>query len=351
MAEEPTQFRAPRTLSAQDAEVVDRLLASLSASGAESGSGEWTSDGSPRSERVCRLMGLIDAWPAQEPPADLTQRTLARIGQVEQQARFDRQIHALKLGGRPTAAPRRFGWNDLAAIAAMLIAAFSLGLPMLSTSRGQSRQIACANNLRTAGAAMAGYAADNQGQMPRLGNFEGEPWFLVGQGVEAENGQPRQVRSNSAHLFLLVRRGYIHPGALACPENEHAAHHMPTTAFDWPNAKAVSYSYQNQFTRRPVRLENAPMMAVLADKNPLFIIGPDGETKQVRLKFRHDLSPAAASEMHRRGQNTLRADGAVFWTVRPVLPGGQDNMWLLDGVREYHGDESPTHEGDAHLIP
>lgn len=354
MADEPTNFRMPRSLSAQDAEIVDRLLASLSqANHADGGSVEpvWSSDASPRAQRVGQLMRLIDAWPAAEPAHDLARRTLAKIEAAQQQARFDRQIQALKLGGRPVSGPRRFGWNDLAAVAAMLIAAFSLGLPMLSTSRGQSRQIACANNLRTAGAAMTSYAADSQGQMPRLGNFEGQPWFLVGQGVETHNGQPQQVRSNSAHLFLLVRRGYIHPGALACPENEHATQHLAAGAFDWPNAKAVSYSYQNQFTRRPVRLENAPGMAVLADKNPLFIIAADAQGKPVRLKFRHDLAPTAVSEMHRGGQNTLRADGAVFWTVRPMLPGGEDNMWLLEGVRDYSGRESPTRSDDAHLIP
>jgi hypothetical protein len=304
---------------------------------------------------VGRVLQLIDTWPAEDPPRDLAARTLARIEQAQQQSRFDRQIRTLALAGGPGGGSggRRFAWNDLAAVAAMLIAAFSLGLPMLSSSRAQSRQIACADNLRVAGAAMGGYAADNQGQMPRLGNFEGQPWFLVGQGVESDgaSGQPQRVRSNSAHLFVLVRRGYVHPGTLACPENEHAPGALSAQAFDWPSAPAVSYSYQNQFTARPMKLEHAPRMAVLADKNPLFLISRDGQTGQIHLHFRRDLPATTISQMHRNGQNILYADGAVAWAVTPVQPGNKDNIWLLDGIGDYEGNESPTRPDDAHLIP
>ncbi len=355
MPDEPTHFRMPPALSPEDAAIIDRLLDDLGSpqSAQTIHAAAHAADDSPRAARVSRVLSLIDAWPAAEPPADLAARTLAQIEQTRQQAQFDRQIRALALAGGPAGSFRRFAWNDLAAVAAMLIAAFSLGLPMLSSSRAQSRQIACADNLRAAGAAMGSYAADNQGQMPRLGNFEGQPWFLVGQGVDADaaSGQPHRVRSNSAHLFVLVRRGYVHPGSLACPENQHAPGTLSAQAFDWPSAPAVSYSYQNQFTARPLILEHAPHMAVLADKNPLFVISRDGQTHQIRLHFRRDLPADAISEMHRGSQNMLRGDGAVSWARTPVLPDNQDNIWLLDDVGDYKGNESPARPDDAHLIP
>jgi hypothetical protein len=35
------------------------------------------------------VLGLIDTWPAEDPPSDLATRTLARIDQAQQQSRFD----------------------------------------------------------------------------------------------------------------------------------------------------------------------------------------------------------------------------------------------------------------------
>jgi hypothetical protein len=51
----------------------------------------WGSWGNDRFQaaRVGRVLGLIDTWPAEDPPSDLATRTLARIDQAQQQSRFD----------------------------------------------------------------------------------------------------------------------------------------------------------------------------------------------------------------------------------------------------------------------
>ncbi|MCC7147198.1 MAG: hypothetical protein IT443_12195 [Phycisphaeraceae bacterium] len=334
-------------LSAQDAELVDAMLDWLSGPGQDQAAEAWPGgQESPRAGRVAEWMSLIGSCPVEKPGRDLLAGTLAKVKDAEQTERFRRQIEYL------TTPSRRWNWSDMGAVAAILLVGVSLLWPSLGYTRSEARRIACANNLGAAGAAMNSYASDHQGQMPRSGNFAGVPWYRVGQNSQTGQTAQGQVQSNSAHLYLIIRQGYINPAALACPENEQAAMSLPQGQFDWPNPDAVSYSYQNQFTARPIVLEGVPHLAILADKNPLFLIRIKPGQQGAELTFRKDLPATTASRFHRGGQNILRGDGTVLWSSQPWLPGSErDNIWLLHGLDHYQGTESPTRSDDAHLIP
>ena len=112
----------------------------------------------------------------------------------------------------------------------------------------------------------------------------------------------------------------------------------------------MSFSYQNQYTPRMLRLQDAPTMAVLADRNPLFEVRGD------RIVFNPDVPLDAPSRAHRgMGQNVLTADGTVTWRVRPnVDMMGQlstDNIWSANGIDVYHGNEVQQDPFDSFLVP
>lgn len=299
-----------------------------------------------RIAQVARLLRVLDHYPVEAAPADLTQRTLARIAEVQRRQKFFAEMGpavAGSSGGGGGGLGRGFSWGELAAAAAVIIVGLSLALPMLEYNRQEARRIACAANLGSVGDALSNYAASFNGILPRLATTPGSPWYQVGQQESTARGE---TKSNSAHLYLLARTGYATPGDLACPENASAPQNMNAGMVDWPELKAVSYSYQNQFGPQPLRADRAPHMAVLADKNPLFSRQPKNE----KLCFSSGPCTAPSAAHRNRGQNILHTNGSVQWNTKPVLSNG-DNIWLAKGVSQYSGREVPSEWDDSFLVP
>jgi len=68
-----------------------------------------------------------------------------------------------------------------------------------------------------------------------------------------------------------------------------------------------------------------------------------------RFEHRDALALDWASRVHEQpGQNVLNGDGSAVWTTSPVQHG--DNIWTVDGVAHYVGNEVPG-EGDVFLAP
>jgi len=334
-----------------DAQALDAMIESLAA-GSEpvpcagrggSGGTQASHESDELSERartVSQVLSLISQSPAQESPADLVQRTLARVSDSNQRQQFAQQIQAL---GSPSFG---FRWSELWAVAAVLLIGVSLLWPAMQRTRADARRVACANNLASVGASIGRYAADHRNTMPRRGGAKpGSVWWNVGQ-APLPGGR---VRSNSAHLFVLVRKEYATPRQLSCPDNSHAPHGISTSDHDWASAQAVSYSYQNQYHRYPMRLDQLSDIAILADKNPLFVKQPGHATG---LMHRQDLDRNTSSAFHGRlgGQNILTVSGQVLWNDKPVGPNG-DNIWVIRGIDTYRGIEVPQDLDDSFLVP
>ncbi|MCX5662536.1 MAG: hypothetical protein NTW19_22875 [Planctomycetota bacterium] len=339
----PRAKASPPTLSPQDAAALDALLAArwreagatpADLAQATDASNTAASADPARTQKMAELLGLIGQAPAMTPPLDLVQRTLARAERAkrEEQAVLDEPAGVLPLRAR---------WAELGTVAAVVLIGLSLMVPMLDRMRADARRIACANNLGEAGEALASYASDYNNTLPRREAEPGSVWWNVGKNTLASG----PVESNSAHLFNLVRGGYAQPDALNCPENDRAVRGLSPKMNDWPTARAVSYSYQNQYARDPMQIDHAPHMALLADKNPLFM------TTNSPLNYNTDQQRRSASVLHRRqGQNILRAGGDSFWSSSPELSNG-DNIWLANHVDRYTGTETPSGPDDSFLVP
>ncbi|HAI11747.1 MAG TPA: hypothetical protein DCM28_08580 [Phycisphaerales bacterium] len=279
------------------------------------------------------MLSNLDHWEVPVAPDSLILSTLDRIDQYEEDQRTSMMFESRRrLPSLPITMP------EVAAIAAMILMAISLGLPMLTRHRNDARRFACESNLATAGVAMGHYANDYNGVMPRGDARPGSAWWKVGK--ESDNN----IQSNSANLYLLAREHYINPQSLSCPNNEDAPKDLTRDMHDWPEYNAVSYSYQNQYSKKAIKLNQNNQLAVLADKNPLFYA--DGKN----LHHLADFEPNLPSMRHnRQGQNILLASGSVQWSRNPVVRG--DNIWLVSGIDDYTGNEAPRSINDAFLVP
>ena len=337
------------SLSPEDAAAADAVLASR-ALGSDA-AGPVPAGLSERAEAVRVLLGTLEAgWVAEDPADDLADRAVQRMIDERQRRRFSLQIAQAAGSGmhRGRGGFGGFQWRQITTAAAMVLIALGLLLPVLNRVRTGSQQAQCGNNLATAGIGFGGFAQDHNDALPRY--QPGEVWWKIGRPTSVSHDG--RSESNSANLYLLIRKGYTSPRELACPENPHANPATLTADHaDWPTPESVSFSYQNQTTPKPIRLTAVPLIPLLADRNPLFVV------KGERLG-KASCGDAAPSRSHgQRGQNILFSDGRVTWTLGPRLQrlgGGQDNIWTMAHVptRRVSGDEAaPDPALDSFLSP
>lgn len=239
---------------------------------------------------------------------------------------------------------RRVNYFDLVGVAAMLLLGISVVWPVLSAVQRRQDKTGCMANLGAVASAMSKYAGDNRDALPVATASLGGTWWDVG----------NPVRSNSANLFTLARKGYTAVEHLACPAKQWSATACPSPKEqDWRDIRDISYSYQVMFgTARP-RWNGPDRVAVLADRSPIVLRNLRGEPAY----------PLENSPNHcQQGQEVLFSDGSAQWMTTPELPSG-DNIWLPRPVEELirrlegreplrlQGNETPGSEVDAFLGP
>jgi hypothetical protein len=314
-----------------------------------------------RFEKLRGVLSLLDqdthagAEQSEASVLNRVQSTLEAIERSRQRDRFAQQIDMMRLA--PPARGIGVSWRQVVGAAAVFLLAVSVILPTIDRTRAEANRAACLGNLATAGQAIGNYAADFAGMLPRGKSVPGSPWWNVGRPDAVDRAG--NVYSNSAHLYRLVNTRYIDADKLACVTNEYAPRHgqMTVHQLDWNTPLAISYSYQNQFTPEPIRVNDAsPILAVLADKNPLFVVKGD------RVAFDANAPLTSPSVLHRaQGQNVLKIDGSAGWSASPVVTHDntlptfstrEDNIWSVFGIDRYQGNETPSMPTqDAFLVP
>ena len=327
------------TLCPDDAAVLDAYLAHR-AMGLTSGPMPPASG--QRLDKVVEVLGVLDHYPVDEPSVDLVRHTLARVESERNRRQFAQQVAML-------AQPRRtlgVHWSQILSAAAIFVIGASLLLPVLERNRDDAHRVVGAANFGMAAKAFDQYAQNNRGFMPKYATRPNSTWWNLGQ-VEGDYAQ-----SNSAHLYKLVRDGYLKPQHLADPSNPHAPGpgEMTDHDYDWKAPEQISYSYQNQHGRRAIKLLDQPNMVILAYKNPLFV------ARKGKVAYDRSVSPQAASRIARgRGQQMLFNDGHVRWSCQPIVThpttGQADNIYRAQGIDHYTGTETPSSPGDTFLVP
>jgi len=272
-----------------------------------------------------------------EAPADLADRTLARIDSARQATAISTR-RELTGAARPT-----FSLRELGAIAAAAVIMAILFVPWARQAQINELQFRCAANVGQIGTGMKNYALENEESLPQS-HKSPVAWLPV---------RGRESVSNSAGLFRLVKGNYTPLRVFQCPADPNAAgkvFHADLDMADFPSHKFISYSYQYALGPKPLSRTNktlaavADQMAVLADRNPAF----DGG----KFKAEFISMPRASNRNHdEAGQNVLYLDWGVKWQQQPTVGVAEDNIFLVEGRDHYDGTEAPAHDKDSFLLP
>jgi competence protein ComGC len=269
--------------------------------------------------------------PAATAPEGLAARTVSLI---QQRQRVEALI-AREESARPASRPM-FSLRELAAVAAVLVMLATIFVPSIRQAHRVAQVNECAANVGQIGSAMLSFANDHNDQLPGVDGTSAR-WLPSG-------NEP--AVSNSSALFKLVRDGYASPVVFQCPALGGRSFAVQAGFMDFPAGQYIHYSYQyslghGSLSRGTLRSADESM-AILADSTPLFA---DGQFHPADLT-------ATASENHdRAGQNVLYVSGQVRWASEPDVGVNGDNIFLADGVSEYHGTESPAGQTDTFLLP
>ncbi|MSR44716.1 MAG: hypothetical protein EXS15_05070 [Phycisphaerales bacterium] len=248
-----------------------------------------------------RLLGdlqTIHAYPSPMPSDVLVHATLARIAQSQRSTETRMSINQERPSLRV-----RMGIPNFVAIAAMLVVAAGVAIPLSHQVRQSQGQLMCASGLRGLGSGISAYAADNNGIMPMTAGLGS---FLADQPAQTSDSS---VLENAKHLDLLSTKGYCDHKCTRCNGARNLSYRVPLH---------VSQINMATMARSPIA----------ADANPV---------QSLVLRGIIPLTCKIASDNHgQRGQNVLYSDGSAPWMVSPILQAGPsgvpDNIWVIRGI-------------------
>ncbi len=312
-------------------------------------------------ERVLQPLSKAVSPKTPDGLAEQTLNYLRQRRQAQEMARVSAALAAQKPTVQARVARERQGrlrwvlWNSrngIAAAASILIM-FLITQPGLQHARQLSNQIACAGQLHGIAGAFAQYATDHADYMPYVSNLPGDIWWKVG--LEGEVNQ-----SNTRNLFLLVRQDYICPEQLFCPAvpreqiNVQMLELSPNDLHelrDFLCHRSVSYSVCWMFGGRPVRMAESKRMVVMTDKNPLFAQIDCHNFPQFGWEVKPEHLQQNSPNHQGRGQNVLERDGSVVFLQTRMLPGTDDDFYMIQNADYYDGNECPASARDEFVAP
>ena len=316
--------------------LIDFLLGWCDADAAEAVRQHMESDSEfrRRHDDLAATFAALELARAPDPPEDLVDRTLARITSIR---RTNALLAVQQIGGRR---PFRstFSLKEFAAVAAMLLVIAGVLVPSLRVARQKAQLGFCSAQMGQIGSAIQTYAINNDGYLPNS-DARGGRWL---------RGGTQPPASNSVGMFKLLRERYLtSPVVFQCPAPGGQSFAMQGDMIDFPRPEHISYSYQYSLGNRGLSnldsllAQVAKEMVILADQTPLFADG----------RFLKDRVRKAISDNHPKSQNVLYLDGNVLLVDNPFVGVEGDNIFLVEGVYEYEGDEAPAHSADTFLLP
>ncbi len=286
-------------------------------------------------------------------PAELEERTIARLQSQARasQVKLQQLIAAEQIKGSPARILMLRRVGRVLAAAAVIFFVFVTYFSMTGHMRQQAWQTTCNAQLQRIGNGLASYRSDNNGRMPMVSMAANDPWWKVSYKPDSNENY-----SNTRHIYLLVRNGYVKPADFICPgvkkvKADDLKKISAAQLRDFPSRQFISYSFEiccvkatagssGQATGRGV---------LISDMNPLFERLP-GELEQLKLQVDDALAKLNSLNHNRRGQNILFDDGSVgFFKTRSV--DNDDDIFTLQNTTLYQGNERPTCEADVFVAP
>jgi len=303
--------------------------------------------------KVQQSISPLDNWVVENCPEDLVERTIAHVNDHAQasQQRLE-QLIAEQKTSEPSA--RETIWGDIArrlAMAAvfMIVGGILLSVwPAINHARSKARQVQCQAQLGRIWQGINNYSSDYGGRLPAVATSAGSPWWKVGY-------QGKENVSNTRHIWLLSKGGYVKPGDFICPGIKMASLEPISLAqarrlHDFPDRRYISYSLR-LICGQPKKVSELGNRVIISDMNPLFETLPSDFNQTLKLKLDDKLLGLNSINHKRRGQNVLFGDGAVKFIKTRQVDITNDDIFTLRNQNVYEGVEVPTCESDAFLAP
>ncbi len=297
------------------------------------------------SRAIREVLSLLDRYEAPAAPPNLPDRVIARIAEQTAVIPFPAEAASAVPSGtaHDLSASPVLSLRELLAIAACITLFVGIFVPGYFKAQAIARRNLCINNLRQIGAAMSGYAEENDGFVSYAGFVPNGSWL--------PSRVPNVQRfSNTRPLFNLLRTGHAREARIfICPSTPHA---RPMIADDYRDFRDfaepanISYSFQYMNLPKGRRLRKMDTrMVLLADRNPFF------DTRAAHRLNPYDGDTAnSLSHEEGAGQSVLYADGSGSWCGEPTVGVSSDNIYRAGQLVRYQGTEQPTCLTDTFLV-
>jgi prepilin-type processing-associated H-X9-DG protein len=298
----------------------------------------------------------LDSLEPEPCPDELVEHTIWRVNKLADSSQ--RQLQQLLAGeqARKVVTKSQLWWNlgKIAAAAAVFMLIVGVLVPVLGAVRQKYWRQQCQMQMGGMGGVFQGlsnYMSDYDGQMPAVATIAGAPWWWVG-------NQGRENHSNTRHIFLLVKEGYVDISNFACPGCKGQKPLKLTDSQikrlkDFPSRRYVTYSFQIRchITGSGRLLCRKVLMA---DWNPLFEKLPKlpvDFSRQLQLQLNRKLLTLNSINHNRGGQNVMFGDGHVTFLKTRFIGIAKDDIFTLQDTDVYQGCEVPSCEADSFLAP
>jgi hypothetical protein len=272
---------------------------------------------------------------------ELVERTVRRLCEL---ARSERSLKKMQ---EPTIKIRTWrNWADIAAIAAVIFLIMSVLIPSFSFARHQHYKNVCQRHLGNIYKCITIYCSDFDDKLPYVETKEGEPWCEIGK-------EGKENHSVTRNPYLLLKLSYSdNPGDFIC-KGRRQKNYEPLKISkvqdhnDFPSRNHVSYSFPIP-CRKHLKISLLGSRPLMVDRNPIFE-KVQGDNFEVCLDIK--LSTLNSINHGEHGQNASFPDGHVeFLKIRHVgIP--QDDIYTLQNIIIYRGNEWPVCDSDLFYIP
>jgi len=283
-------------------------------------------------------------------PEALAQATLMRLNAAARSSQL-RLVNLLDAEQKRSAYRGRGFWGkmvEVAAVAAVVMLLAGAAYLPLRHARDLSWQTKCEANLSSIAQGVHQYEQSNDGQLPLAALKEGTPWWKVGY-------QGKENQSNTRQLWLLVKNGYVQPGAFVCPGSPLGCKPDARDAdflagSDFPSREHITYSLRIACVPNPED-PTSGRYVLLADVNPIFEQLPQNYSEGFLRQLNKRLIQANSTNHRGRGQNVLLSDGSVEFLKTRLWGPQHDDIYTLEGKDKYYGHEVPATRADVFLAP
>ncbi len=295
----------------------------------------------------------LDSLEPETCPDDLTESTILRLNNFARSSQLRLQQLLATEQARDVSTKSRLWWN-LGRRLAMAAVFMIVGGALITTfniisnyARQKTWQYGCRAQLGSIFKGLSNYISDYDGQLPAVATTPGAPWWMVGD-------QGKENRSNTRHIWLLVKREYVDPADFVCPGRKQkvVVRFEPSQTKnynDFPGRQHMTYSIRI-WCKKPTA-ELLSQRILMSDLSPLFEVLPQDFSRPLNLRLDEDLLTLNSINHDFRGQNVLSGDGSVKFIRVRHFGIEDDDIYTLQDIRIYQGNEVPCRETDDFLAP